>query len=201
MTRLASMCITRTLTPTSGPLKPRPAPSTGSLRNTAWDRCRRSACPGWHTTGALHVRVSAAARRRGGPAAGRERLSVQPRVVDLAGGTSRRLTTGDTFGNFAAWSPDGTRIAFLSGHSGYSGVWSRSGNRLRHVRLHTMAPDGSDVRDLTDGTEVRELLLHPRSGRPTGSAWPSSPSRGSAWTGKPSRRCTPCGRTGRRSSG
>ena len=89
-------------------------------------------------------------------------------VLDLARGTSRRLTTGDTFGNFAAWSPDGTRIAFLSGHSGYSGVWSSSGDRLRHVRLHTMAPDGSDVRDLTDGTEVSELLLHPPQWSPDG---------------------------------
>ena len=73
-------------------------------------------------------------------------------VLDLARGTSRRLTTGDTTANFPAWSPDGSRIAYLFG------TW----------RLHSMRPDGSDVRDLTDGTEVRELLLHPPQWSPDG---------------------------------
>ena len=73
-------------------------------------------------------------------------------VLDLARGTSRRLTTGDTTANFPAWSPDGSRIAYLFG------TW----------RLHSMRPDGSDVRDLTDGTEVRELLMHPPQWSPDG---------------------------------
>ena len=73
-------------------------------------------------------------------------------VLDLARGTSRRLTTGDTTANFPAWSPDGSRIAYLFG------TW----------RLYSMRPDGSDVRDLTDGTEVRELLLHPPQWSPDG---------------------------------
>ena len=89
-------------------------------------------------------------------------------IRDVAGGAARRLTTGDKFENFPAWSPDGTRIAFLTGHSGY--VRSGSGTRgpLRYVRLNTMASDGSDLRDLTDGTEVRELLLHPPQWSPDG---------------------------------
>jgi len=73
-------------------------------------------------------------------------------VVDVADGTSRRLTTRDTSDNFPAWSPDGTRIAYLFG------TW----------RLHSVMPDGSDVRDLTDGTEVRELLPHPPQWSPDG---------------------------------
>ena len=73
-------------------------------------------------------------------------------VVDLARGMSRRLTTGDTTANFPAWSPDGTRIAYLFG------TW----------RLYSMRPDGSDVRDLTDGTELSELLLHPPQWSPDG---------------------------------
>ena len=73
-------------------------------------------------------------------------------VLDVAGGAVRRLTARDTAENFPTWSPDGTRIAFLSG--------------LR--RLRTMAPDGSDVRDLTDGTETKELLLHPPQWSPDG---------------------------------
>ena len=73
-------------------------------------------------------------------------------VLDLARGTSRRLTTGDTTANFPAWSPDGSRIAYLFG------TW----------RLHSMRPDGSDLRDLTDGTEVRELRPHRPQWSPDG---------------------------------
>ncbi len=73
-------------------------------------------------------------------------------MADLAGGTSRRLTTGDTTANFPAWSPDGTRIAYLFG------TW----------RLYSMRPDGSDVRDLTDGTELSKFLPHPPQWSPDG---------------------------------
>ena len=89
-------------------------------------------------------------------------------IRDVAGGAARRITTDDRFENFPAWSPDGTRIAFLTGHSGYSVGRSRASDRLRYVRLNTVASDGSGLRDLTDGTEVRELLLHPPQWSPDG---------------------------------
>ena len=87
-------------------------------------------------------------------------------VVDVADGTSRRLTTRDTFDNFAAWSPDGSRIAFLTGHSP---LWSAlRGAGLHHVRLFTMAFDGSDVRGLSSGTLISERLLHQPQWSPDG---------------------------------
>jgi len=55
-------------------------------------------------------------------------------LVATGGGNTWRLTTRDSYENFPAWSPDGTRIAFLSGG------WAH---------LYTMAADGSDVRDFT----------------------------------------------------
>ena len=59
-----------------------------------------------------------------------------------AGGAPQRLTTHRSFDNFPSWSPDGARIAFLSNrHSVLGGRYQ--------AHLYTMAPDGTDIRDLT----------------------------------------------------
>ncbi len=66
-------------------------------------------------------------------------------VVGLDGQTSRRLTRYEAFDNYPAWSPDGTRVAFVSNRdaSDVEAHW-RAG-------LYTMAADGTDVRHLETG--------------------------------------------------
>lgn len=57
-------------------------------------------------------------------------------------GTDKRRLTHDAYGNFsAAWSPDGSEIAFLS---------TRSGTR----QLHVMDQDGGNNRQITFGPET-----------------------------------------------
>ena len=69
-------------------------------------------------------------------------------VVGLDGQAPRRLTRQQALDNYPAWSPDGTRIAFLSESTrgGLQGGTSRSG-------LYTMAADGADVRHLAPDLE------------------------------------------------
>ena len=82
-------------------------------------------------------------------------------MVDAAGGEPVRVTASDAYDNFPAWSPDGTRIAFLSArHRSLSGSFSH----LAH--LYTMAPDGSNVRPLSRG--VQGVINHPPQWSPDG---------------------------------
>lgn len=69
-------------------------------------------------------------------------------VVGLDGKAPRRLTRHDAFDNYPAWSPDGTRIAFVSGRD-VPGLW-----RHREAGLYTMAADGTDVRHLAPDLKV-----------------------------------------------
>jgi eukaryotic-like serine/threonine-protein kinase len=70
------------------------------------------------------------------------------RVRDLAAGTERSLLQRGVEMQFPAFSPDGSRIAFF-GRADYA------------VAIFTIAPDGSDLRQLTFG---RELNHQPRWG-------------------------------------
>ena len=65
-------------------------------------------------------------------------------VVGLDGRAPRRLTHHDGFDHYPAWSPDGTRIAFVSDRG--PGGW--------RFRLYTMAADGADVRRLVTDLSV-----------------------------------------------
>ena len=56
----------------------------------------------------------------------------------LDGSDVRRLTENESLETNPVWSPDGTRIAFLSDR----------GNSVGRFRLYTMAADGSDVRSV-----------------------------------------------------
>ena len=65
-------------------------------------------------------------------------------VVGLDGKAPRRLTRHEAFDNYPAWSPDGTRVAFLSERD--ASDWG-----LPRIDLYTMAADGMDVQRLTAG--------------------------------------------------
>ena len=79
--------------------------------------------------------------------AGPFRFDYEIAVVGLDGKTPRRLTRHNDFDNYPAWSPDGTRVAFVSNRDvpDIEKTW-RAG-------LYTMAADGADVRRLAAGLE------------------------------------------------
>ena len=85
-------------------------------------------------------------------------------ISKIDGTDPERLTFDDSYSNFPMWSPDGTRIAFLSGRH------VRESNRYRasflEAHLYTMAPDGSEVRDLTLG--LGAVANHPPQWAPDG---------------------------------
>ena len=68
-------------------------------------------------------------------------------VVGLDGQAPRRLTRHRAFDNYPAWSPDGTRVAFVSGRG------DRDLGIFGLVGLYTMAADGTDVRHLAPDLE------------------------------------------------
>ncbi len=63
-------------------------------------------------------------------------------TLPLAGGTATRITSDAAWDSEPRWSPDGARLAFASDRDGNEQIW-------------TMAPDGSDLRKLTDEGEAR----------------------------------------------
>ncbi len=68
-------------------------------------------------------------------------------VVGLDGQNPRRLTRHRAFDNYPAWSPDGSRVAFVSGRDDPDlGLYGGTG-------LYTMAADGGDVRRLAPDLE------------------------------------------------
>ena len=81
-------------------------------------------------------------------------------VVGLDGQTARRLTRHDDFDNYPAWSPDGTRVAFVS---------NRDAPDLRkhqEAGLYTMAADGTGVRRLA--TDLERVAWQPPAWSPDG---------------------------------
>ena len=101
--------------------------------------------------------------------AGPFRFDYEIAVVGLDGKTPRRLTRHNDFDNYPAWSPDGTRVAFVSNRDvpDIEKTW-RAG-------LYTMAADGADVRRLAAGLEG--VAWQPPAWSPDGakllySCWP-----------------------------
>ena len=91
-------------------------------------------------------------------------------VVEVDGGPVERLTTNLRFDNFPAWSPDGTRIVYLSGASvrvaglvsmTATGDYRRrifTGEHLLGLHPPQWSPDGTRLAVV--GTDDSELLRH-----------------------------------------
>ena len=80
-------------------------------------------------------------------------------VANLDGGQVRRLTENEHFDNYPSWSPDGSRIAFVS-----SGETPYRLHEWNDVHLYTMAASGTDVRRIANGP----LVHHPPQWSPDG---------------------------------
>ena len=79
-------------------------------------------------------------------------------VVGVDGSEVRRLTQDWGFSNYPSWSPDGTRIAYLTAKGGSMSV-------VRETRLWVMATDGSERRGLGARYPV---VMHPPQWSPDG---------------------------------
>lgn len=96
--------------------------------------------PAWSPDGA---QIAFASKRSGG---------YQVYVMNADGGNVRQISKDFGYAGWPAWSPDGSRIAFVAGEVAASGSLVKS-------ELHTIKPDGSDLKKLTDfGT----VLIRPR---------------------------------------
>jgi dipeptidyl aminopeptidase/acylaminoacyl peptidase len=90
-------------------------------------------------------------------------------VLELATGTSRRLTTFEKGDNEAAWSPDGSRVGFVSNRDGAAQVWAIPVNGGEAVKLTSDAdgvanfwwsPDGKQLsytKEVRVDPEVKDL--------------------------------------------
>ena len=80
--------------------------------------------------------------------AGAFRFDYELAAVGLDGQAPRRLTRHEAFDSYPAWSPDGRRVAFVSGRD--DPALGTDGE----VGLYTMAADGTDVRRLAPDLDV-----------------------------------------------
>ena len=79
---------------------------------------------------------------------------------DLEGTSPQRLTANAHFDHYPVWSPDGTRLAFVSSRH------LEHATSVRERRLYTMAADGSDVRLVT--SIFNAIAHHPPQWSPDG---------------------------------
>ena len=71
----------------------------------------------------------------------RSYLNYELAVIDIDGGEPRRLTSDTRFDHFPAWSPDGSRIAFISAES------DRQPIDYYELKIYMMSPSGGSVQD------------------------------------------------------
>ena len=85
-------------------------------------------------------------------------------MVNPDGTDRQRLTRNGSFENFPAWSPGGTRIAFIANYDSESDPDSGSSHyEPSETRIFTMAPDGTDVKVVpnTEGVDLYPPVWSP----------------------------------------
>ena len=75
-------------------------------------------------------------------------------VVDVRGGEPRRLTTHPAGGFNPRWSPDGTRLYFLSTRSGSSQVWRLAASGGEATQVTDLPLDAANLMLSPDGTHL-----------------------------------------------
>ena len=71
----------------------------------------------------------------------RSHLNYELAVVDIDGGEPRRLTNDTRFDHFPAWSPDGSRIAFMSAPA------DRNPIEYYELQIYMTTPSGEGLQD------------------------------------------------------
>jgi TolB protein len=75
-------------------------------------------------------------------------------TVDLASGAVTRLTTTPGLDGFPVYSPDGSKIAFISARSGLPQVWVMNADGSSSVQLTSGAPKGQVPDWSPDGNQI-----------------------------------------------
>jgi Tol biopolymer transport system component len=81
-------------------------------------------------------------------------------VIALASGTSRQLTAGRSDGMNPSWSPDGTRLAFVTRRNGPAEIFTMAADGSDPQVLVSMPRGGAiDPRWAPDGTRIAFVFL------------------------------------------
>ncbi len=97
---------------------------------------------------------------------GTEPTSAEIFVLDVDGGNARRLTNNNAYDDYPSWSPDGKKIAFVSGTSGTEDIYVMDADGGNQRRLTVDA--SSNIRPMWS-PDGRQILF--QSASPTGSFW------------------------------
>ena len=104
-------------------------------------------------------------------------------IVDADGRNHRALTTGPRNDVSPRWSPDGTRLAFLSSEGGATQIWVRWMDTGQMARVTNITHPPGNLAWSPDGTQIAFIAFEPATPKPI-AAMPSAPS-GAKWSEPP----------------
>lgn len=104
-------------------------------------------------------------------------------IIDFDGSDNRALTTGNFSDSSPRWSPDGTRIAYLSDRDGKPQLYVRWMDSGQTAKLTNLEPGVSDISWSPDGKRLAFASLVPAE-KPKVSGMPTAP-EGAKWADPP----------------